>query len=178
MVSGARADAAMRIGISGFTGYQGYAMGDANDVIADINTALSSPGDEVNLDELKGDVSFGAGLKFDVNPTWRVYAEYEHLSDNSGGGNLVGSAKVDVSSATYLVGATYFLPSTGKARVGFGGGIGSYDFGGDLEASGSYGGVPFSGSQSVGGTTIGYHARADLDWSGIMTRIGITWFVK
>ncbi len=178
VVTGAHAEAAVRVGLSGFTGYHGYAMSDVNDVIASINDALSSPGDEVNLDELKGDVSFGAGVKFDLDPTWRVYAEYEHLSDNSGGGNLIGSAKIDVSSETFLVGATYFLPSKGKARVGFGGGVGYYDFGGNLEASGSYGGVPFSGSQSASGTTIGFHGRADLDWSGIMTRVGFTWFVK
>ncbi len=28
------------------------------------------------------------------------------------------------------------------------------------------------------GTTIGYHGRADLEWSGILTRVGFTWFVK
>jgi hypothetical protein len=212
VVTGANAEAAMRVGLSGFTGYQGYSMSDINDVISEINDELSTPGDEVMIDELKGDVSFGAGVKLDLNPTWRVYAEYEHLSDNSGGGNLIGSVTLDVSSETFLVGATYFLPSTGKARVGFGGGLGYYDFGGELAASGTVGSVPFSGTASASGTTIGFHGRADLDvamspkfhfdaalgyrsasgeleaggegtgsdldWSGVMTRVGFTYFVK
>ncbi len=210
LVSGAPAEAKMRIGISGFTGYQGYAMDDINDVLTALDDELSTPGDEASVDLLDGDPSFGLGVKFDLNPNWRVYTEYEHLSDNSGGGNLVGSVKIDVASETFLVGATYFLPSTGKARFGLGGGLGYYDFGGDLVTSGEFGSVPFSGEVDASGSTIGYHVRADLDvrmseklhfdaalgyrsasgdleaegqevgkdldWSGAMTRVGLTFF--
>ena len=212
LVTGANAEAAMRIGLSGFTGYQGYAMDDINEVLTALDDELSSPGDEASIDLLDGDPSFGLGVKFDLNPNWRVYTEYEHLSDNSGGGNLVGSVQIDVASETFLVGATYFLPSTGKARFGLGAGVGYYDFGGDLETSGTVGTTPFSGSASASGTTIGFHGRADLDvtmsekfhfdlalgyrsasgeleadgqgtgtdldWSGVMTRVGFTYFVK
>ena len=202
----------MRVGLSGFTGYQGYAMSDINDVLTAVDDELSSPGDEALIDLLNGDVSFGAGVKLDLDPTWRVYAEYEHLSDNSGGGNLIGSIQIDVSSETFLVGATYFLPSTSKTRIGIGAGLGYYDFGGDLATSGTVGSVPFSGTASASGSTVGFHGRADLDvamspkfhfdaalgyraasgeleadgqctgtdldWSGIMTRVGFTYFVK
>ena len=211
LVTGAPAEAKMRIGISGFTGYQSYAMGDINDVIADVNEELSQPGDLVQIDELNGDVSFGAGLKADLDSTWRIYAEYEHLSDNTGAGNQIGSVTIDVDSETFLVGGTYFLPSSGKARVGFGGGVGYYDFGGELQASGTVGSVPFSGTVDASGTTVGFHVRADLDvrmsqklhfdaalgyrgatgdlevegvevgknldWSGAMTRVGLTFFL-
>jgi hypothetical protein len=212
LVTGTSADAAMRIGLSGFTGYQGYAMSDINDVLTAVDDELSSPGDEASVDLLDGDPSFGLGVKFDLDPKWRVYAEYEHLSDNSGGGNLSGSVTIDVASETFLVGGTYFLPSTGKARFGIGAGVGYYDFGGDLEASSSVEDAPFSGSNSATGSTVGFHGRAeldvtmsekfhfdlalgyrsasgeleadgrgtgtDLDWSGAMTRVGFTYFVK
>jgi len=212
LVAGANAEAAMRVGLSGFTGYQGYAMDDINEVLTAVDDELSSPGDEASIDLLDGDPSFGLGIKFDLNPNWRVYAEYEHLSDNSGGGNLAGSVTIDVASEVFLAGATYFLPTTGKARFGLGAGVGYYDFGGDLATTGTVGSVPFSGTASASGTTVGFHGRAeldvamsekfhfdlalgyrsasgeleadgqgtgtDLDWSGAMTRVGFTWFVK
>jgi len=211
-VSGANAEAAVKWGISGFTGYQGYSMDEINSQIIEINDFLSQPGYLVQIDELNGDASFGAGVKADVNPSWRVYAEYEHLSDNTGAGNEIGSFKIDVDSESFLVGATYFLPSTGKARVGFGAGAGYYDFGGEIVTSGTVGTTPISNSGSASGSTIGFHGRADLDvamsekfhfdlalgyrsasgelesngtgtgidldWSGLMSRVGFTWFVK
>lgn len=212
VASAASAEAAMRFGITGFTGYQGYAMDDINDDIIAISDALSQPGDLVQLDELNGDVSFGLGVKADVSPAWRIYGEYEHLSDNTGGGNQIGSFKLDVSAETFLVGATYFFPSTSKARLGLGAGIGYYDFGGELEANGTIGTDEYSGSASAGGSTIGFDGRGtldvamsekfhfdlalgyrsasgdlevdgtgtdtDLDWSGVMSRVGVTYFLK
>jgi hypothetical protein len=212
VVSGTNAEAAVRWGLSGFTGYQGYSMDEINSQIIEINEFLSQPGDLVQIDELNGDASFGAGIKADLNPNWRVYAEYEHLSDNTGGGNLIGSFTIDVSSETYLVGATYFLPSKGKARVGIGAGAGYYDFRGDVGVIGEAGTTPISESMTTDGSTIGFHGRADLDvalsekahldlalgyraasgeiekdlpgtsidldWSGFMSRVGFTFFVK
>ena len=209
VVSAGGADAAMKWGISGFTGYQGYAMSDINDVIIAFNDEVGQP---TSVDELNGDASFGAGLKFDVNPTWRVYAEYEHLSDNSGAGNQIGSLKIDLDSETFLVGATYFFPSTGKARLGLGAGVGYYDFGGKLEGNATIGTDEYSGTYSATGSTVGFDGRGtldvtmsekfhfdlalgyraasgeleidgagtgtDLDWSGFMSRVGFTYFVK
>jgi hypothetical protein len=204
--------AAIRWGVSAFGGYQGYSMGDVNDVINQVNEDLSTPGDEVRIDELKGDISFGGGVKADLNPNWRVYLEYEHLKDDTGGGNLVGSFTVDVSANAFLAGATYFFPSQSKARVGVGGGLGYYDFGGDVAGNATIGTTPLNGSASAGGSTIGFHGLGeldvklserwhfdgaagyrsakgeleaagestgvDLDWSGIMTRIGVTFFLQ
>jgi hypothetical protein len=187
-------------------------MDEINSQIIEINDYLSQPGDLVQIDELNGDASFGAGVKLDVNPNWRIYGEYEHLSDNTGAGNQIGSFKIDVASETFLVGATYFLPSTGKARVGFGAGVGYYDFGGDIVVSGTAGTTPISGSGSATGSTIGFDGRGtldvamsekfhfdlalgyrsasgelesdgtgtglDLDWSGLMSRVGVTYFLK
>lgn len=163
VVAGAPADAQTRFGISGFTGYQSYAMDDINEVIADVNDELSSPGTLVQIEELTGDPSFGLGLKLDLGKTWRVYGEYEHLSDDTGGGNLIGSFNIDADADAFLLGATYFLPSSGKARVGIGAGVGMYEYEGVFETSGTVGSVPFSGSQTADGSTIGFHARADLD---------------
>ena len=99
VVAGAPADAQTRFGISGFTGYQSYAMDDINEVIADVNDELSSPGTLVQIEELTGDPSFGLGLKLDLGKTWRVYGEYEHLSDDTGGGNLIGSFNIDADAS-------------------------------------------------------------------------------
>ncbi len=146
-------------------------------------------------------------MKADLNSTWRVSLQYEHLKDDTGGGNLVGSFTVDVSSDVLLAGATYFLPSKGKARLGLGAGVGYYDFGGDVAGDATVGTTPVSGSASAGGSTIGFHGLGELDvtlaerwhfdgavgyrsakgeleadgqgtgvgldWSGIMTRIGV-----
>ncbi|MGH7725703.1 MAG: hypothetical protein ACREOU_09760 [Candidatus Eiseniibacteriota bacterium] len=205
-------DAAIRWGINAFGGYQGYSMGDVNDVINQVNEDLSTPGDEARIDELKGDISVGGGVKADLNPNWRVYLQYEHLKDDTGGGTLVGSFTLDVSANAFLAGATYFFPSQSKARVGVGAGLGYYDFGGDMEGNATIGTTPLAGSASAGGSTIGFHGLGeldvtlserwhfdaaagyrsakgeleaegestgiDLDWSGIMTRVGVTFFVR
>ncbi len=57
MAPDAPAEAAVRWGLSAFTGYQGYSMGDVNDVINQVNEDLSTPGDEVRI---KGDISAAA----------------------------------------------------------------------------------------------------------------------
>ena len=203
---------AARFGVSGFTGYQSYAMDDINGTIAAVNEELSTPGDLSQIDELSGDPSFGLGLRLDLGPRWRVTGEYEHLSDDTGGGNLIGSFNVDVTAASFLVGATYFFPSSSKARLGLGAGVGLYEFGGEANLTGTVGSTPFAGAQDLGGSTVGFHGRGeldvmlsdrwhfdaalgyraakgeleadgqatgtDLDWSGIMTRVGFTLFLN
>ncbi len=206
------ASAATRFGLSGFLGYQGFTMEDVNSVIREVNEDLSVPGSMVSMDELKGDVSFGGGVVADVNPNVRVYLEYERLKDHTGGGNQIGSFTLDVNSSTFLLGGTYFFNPEKKARLGLGGGVGYYAFGGDTTGDATWGTDTYSGTQDVGGSAVGFHGRgeldvafaekwhfdlalgyraakgeaelggtatgADLDWSGVMTRVGVVYFLK
>jgi hypothetical protein len=206
------AQAAPKLGIGAFLGYQGYAMDDVNQSINEINANLSSAGSPVSLDELKGDISFGAALRVDADPAWRVYLEFEHLDEHTGGGNLAGSLQFDPRADGFLAGVTHFFPSTGKARVGLGAGVGYYTFSGTADGNVTIGTTTLAGSQDIGGNTFGYHARGDLDvalspkmhfdlalgyrwakgemeldgagtgedldWSGVMTRLGLTYFLK
>ena len=206
------AAAAPRWGVSGFLGYQGYTMDDVNSVIRQVNEDLSVPGRMVSIDELKGDVSFGGGVVADVNPKLRFYLEYERLKDDTGGGTQVASFTLDVSSSTFLAGGTYFFNPEKKARLGLGGGIGYYAFGGETTGDATWGTETVTGSRDISGSTIGFHGRgeldvalserwhfdmalgyrvasggaelggvdtgADLDWSGVMTRLGVVYFLR
>ena len=208
MLSDARvASAETRWGLTGFLGYQGYTMDDINTTIRGVNEALSVPGRMVSIDELKGDISFGGGVVADVNPNWRVYAEYERLKDTTGGGSQIGSFTLEANANAALLGATYFFNPEQKARLGLGGGVGYYGFGGETTGDATWGTQDYSGTQDIGGSTVGFHGMgeldvemnngwhfdlglgyraakgaaelggadsgADLDFSGLMTRIGL-----
>jgi len=164
VVPDARAETVPLMGLYAFGGYQGYAMGELNEWVDEANAALSEPGAPMTIEDLDGGPSFGAGALLDFGRNWRIYGEYERLADETGGGNQLGSFKVEVSSDAYLVGVTYFfLPSSGKTRFGLGGGGGYYEFKGSTETSGVTAGAPFAGSPSAVGTTIGFHVRAEVD---------------
>jgi len=209
VASEANAETVPLLGLYAFGGYQGYAMGDINDWLDPVNEALSEPGAPMTIEDLDGGASFGAGVLIDIDRNWRIYGEYERLADETGGGNQLGSFKVEVSSDAYLAGATYFLPSSGKTRFGIGAGLGYYEFKGSTESSGATAGAPFGSSLGAAGNTLGGHIRAeldiamsesmhlgaglgyrkasgqfevngdptgvDVDWSGLMTRVGITY---
>ena len=200
------------IGISGFTGYQSYSMGQINDAIDAVSNALSSPGDQANIDNLSGGFAFGGAVKADFNTTWRAYLEYEYLKDSSGYGNTIGQFQIEPNANAVLVGGTYFFPSTNKMRLGLGAGVGYYTFGGSVNSSESWNNTTTTGSHDLGGSTVGFHGRGelevtlspvwrfdaalgyrsaqgaletdgadaavDLDWSGLMTRVGFTYFAN
>src|SRR5436190_8171179 len=204
--------AAPRIGLSAFGGYQAFAMGDINDRIHEVDDALSSPGDLANIDELRGNWTWGGGVKVDLDATWRAYLEYEFLRDDTGFGNTNGQFQLKPSANSVLLGGTYFFPSTNKVRYGLGAGVGYYAFGGSVNSSVTWYTSSVSGSKDLGGNTVGFHGRGeldltmspvwhfdaalgyrwakgtlqvdgsdspvDLDWSGLMTRLGVTYFVR
>jgi hypothetical protein len=204
----ANAVAAPHWGVAAYTGYQNYSMDQINEKIARVDDVLSRPGREAGIDPLNGEWSFSAGLTADLNPTWRAYVEYEYLKDKTGGGNTsIGNFQIKPHANAVLIGGTYYLPVDGKTRFGLGGGIGYYVFGGEVNSTVTWYTTTTTGSHDLGGNTIGYHARADieyplssgwhlegalgyrwakgdletdgtdngtdLDWSGLMTRIGI-----
>ena len=201
--------AAPHWGISALTGYQNYSMDQINEKIARVDDALSRPGREAQIDPLNGEWSFSARILADLNPMWRAYVEYEYLKDKSGGGNTsIGNFQIKPHANAVLIGATYFIPSDNKVRLGLGGGLGYYEFGGSVNSTVTWYTTTTTGSHELGGNTIGYHARAeldvplsgawhadaalgyrwakgdletdgsdngvDLDWSGLMMRIGFS----
>jgi opacity protein-like surface antigen len=115
-VQASLAVAAPPIGLSAFGGYQAFAMGDINDRIHEVDDALSSPGDLANLHELRGNWTWGGGVKVDLVPTWRAYLEYEFLRDDTGFGNTNGQFQLKPSASSVLLGGTYFFPSAKKVR--------------------------------------------------------------
>jgi len=215
IVLGAQASiaaAAPRIGLSAFGGYQAFAMGDINDRIHAVDDALSSPGDLANIDELRGNWTWGLAAKMDLNPTWRAYLEYEYLRDDTGFGNTNGQFQIKPNANSVLLGGTYFFPPKDKVRFGLGAGVGYYAFGGSVNSSLTWYTSSKTGSLDLGGSTVGFHTRGemdvtmspvwhfdaalgyrwasgtlqvdgddapvDLDWTGLMTRLGVTYFVR
>ena len=209
MTSSALAGA--RFGLSAFTGFQGYQMGQINDAIKSIEEALSETADRAEIDNLTGAWSYGFAAHADFTPSWRGYIEFERLADKTGFGNNLGAFHLEPDANVIILGGTYFFPSTTKQRFGFGGGVGLYQFGGDANATLSWYTSTVTGAVDLGGSTTGYHARGeyelalspawmldaalgyrwaqgdmqvdgqdsgtDLDWSGLMTRIGFTLIV-
>jgi hypothetical protein len=206
----ANALAAPHWGVSAFTGYQNYSMDQINEKLALVDDALSRPGREAGIDRLNGDWSFSARALVDLNPTWRASVEYEYLKDQSGGGNTsIGNFQIKPHANAVMIGGTYFFPTTSRTRLGLGAGVGYYEFGGSVNSTVTWYTTTKTGSHNLGGNTIGYHLRAeldvpmspgwhfdgalgyrwakgnletddkdsgvDLDWSGLMTRIGISY---
>jgi hypothetical protein len=208
LVSASYSFAEPTFGLSAFTGFQGYQMGQINTAINDIQDALSEPANRAEIDNLTGSWNYGGALQVDFNPKLRAYLEYEHLSDKTGFGNNLGSFHLEPNADALLVGGTYFFPSTSKTRFGLGGGVGFYSFAGSanstitwytttssaaVDLSGDAVGIFGRGEAEVSlaplwrmGVAIGYRSAQgalkvdgedsgiDLDWSGLMTRLGIT----
>jgi hypothetical protein len=200
--------AAPQFGISIFTGYQGYQMGQINNAINNVQDALSEPAERAEIDNLTGAMSLGGAVRVDLNPLMRVYVEYEHLGDKTGFGNNLGTFHLEPEADVIILGGTYFLPSTSTTRFGVGGGVGIYTFSGNANSTVSWYTTTTSASVDLGGDTVGFHVRGemeltltpqwqldaglgyrwaqgdltvaghdsgvDLDWSGLMTRIGFT----
>lgn len=204
--------AAPPIGISAFTGYQSYSMGQINDAIDRVSEALSGPTEQANITKLSGGMTFGGGVRVDFTPTWRASLEYERLNESTGHGNTIGSFQIKPSADVVLVGGSYFFPSQSTTRWGLGAGVGYYTFSGSAASTVTWYGSTASGSVDLGGSTVGFHGRGevevtlspmwqldgalgyrsakgeleadgsktgvDLDWSGLMTRVGITYVIK
>lgn len=208
LLAASTAFAGPQFGVSLFTGYQGYQMGQINTAINAVQDALSEPADRAEIDNLTGGLSLGGAVRMDLNPKMRAYVEYEHLADKTGFGNNLGSFHLEPEADVVILGASYFFPSTSTKRFGIGGGVGLYTFSGTANSTLTWYTTTTSGAVDLGGSTVGFHGRGemeltltpqwqldaalgyrwaqgdltvnghdsgtDLDWSGLMTRIGFT----
>jgi|KBSSwiStaDraftv2_1062776.scaffolds.fasta_scaffold12867_6 hypothetical protein len=152
-----------RFGISGFTGFQSYQMGQINSAIHSIEEALSTTGDRAEIDNLTGNWSYGFGVRADLTPSWRAYVEYERLGDKTGFGNNLGAFHFEPAANVIIIGGSYFFPTTNKNRFGFGAGVGLYTFEGTSKATLSWYTSTVSGDVDLGGSTTGFHARGEYE---------------
>jgi len=162
-VFASNAIAGPRFGISGFTGFQSYQMGQINAAIKSIEEALSTTGDRAEIDNLTGNWSYGFGVRADLNPNWRAYVEYERLGDKTGFGNNLGAFHFEPNADAIIIGGTYFFPTTNKNRFGFGAGVGLYTLGGTSTATLRSYPNTVSGEVDLGGSTTGFHARGEYE---------------
>lgn len=201
-------------GVGGFGGYNTYAMSDLNDEVVDpINVLLTGTG--YSMDEVKGGVGFGGGLRYRTPGNLLVGVDFERLNGSTDltvpGGSFEITTPANAVSTTIL----YMFPSASKARFGLGGGVGVYWSSGDLKLFDSS--TMTEETESMEGTGFGLHGvgamdltlsesahleanvgyryaktsdltiagtkqltssgdDATLDWSGILTRVGVTFY--
>lgn len=198
----AAGDSGVRVGVFVHGGYGSYAMADVNDAIAVVNDSLRASG--LVMDEVKGGLNFGGGVRIKVNESVSLSAGYERLS----GASLISAGSVKIAkfkAPANAITATveYFLPMSGPVELGVGGGVGYYISAAGFESS------ALSISEDWKGNAIGIHGlllgrilttpnlqvdgavgyrravakdikvagiatKDDLDWSGLMTRLGVT----
>lgn len=143
------ASAGVRPWISGAIGGSTYAMGDVNDEVGAINSALAGTG--LSMDEVTTGLNFGLAFGLDVGSGFAVGLGYDHLSARTEVGDYSGSIEYDLPANLLRGFGRYSFESAGKV-TGF------------LEAS--LGRVTSAGSITVSAT--GYGSQSgDIDGSGV-----------
>jgi hypothetical protein len=205
-VAPAAGDTGPRIGLFVHGGYSTYVMADVNDSIAVVNDSIRVAG--LSMDEIKGGLNFGGGIRVMLNRSLSVSAGYERLSGATSFSFAGASAKFKVPANAITATAEYFLPMSGPVAIGFGAGGGYYISAAGFEADflsmkirqdwkgnavGFHGlllcRIPATSSIQVDGA-VGYRraiakdvevagtkTTCDLDWSGLMTRVGLTFYL-
>lgn len=145
----ALASAAVRPWLSGAIGGSSYAMGDVNDEVGAINTALAGTG--LTMDEVSTGLNLGLAFGIDVGSGFAVGLGYDRLSAKTDVGDYSGSIEYDLPANMLRGFGRYSFESAGKAK-------------GFLEAS--LGRVTSAGSITISAT--GYGSQSgDIDGSGI-----------
>jgi hypothetical protein len=156
--SPARSEA--RWGFAGFGGYSSYAMGDVNDVVDALNVALLEGGSPLRMDPIDGGPTYGLGVRLHTSDNVRFALDYERLTGSSSVEDFSGSITFNVPADAITASVSYFIPSEGKARFGFGAGLGLYMSAGSMEV-----GVAGQGSESLDweGSGVGFHLLGQSD---------------
>lgn len=110
----AAATAGVRPWLSGWFGGSTYAMGDVNDDIGDINTALQGTG--LEMEEINRGLTYGLALGLDLNPCVSVGLGYDKLTGQSDVGNQYFSVEYDLPAYVLRGFGRYSFQSTGKAK--------------------------------------------------------------
>ncbi|HET7904630.1 MAG TPA: outer membrane beta-barrel protein [Candidatus Eisenbacteria bacterium] len=217
--SASRAESTMKFGITGFGGYNTYAMDDVNDAIDEVNADPDVQSAGISVDKISGGFGLGGGVQLWAADSWVISAEYERLmASTKDEGSVLGtpvSVELKVPANSFVLTGAYLFPSASKARFGLGAGVGYYSTSGTQEVSSP--GISFS--DEANGNGIGFHflgvmdyaassqvhlglragyrvaktkdledsagdkvynldgSEAQVDWSGLMTRAGITFML-
>ncbi len=147
-----------KFGFAFFAGRNTYAMDDVNDeLISEVNVSLAGTGYE--MDEITGGWGFGGGLRIKPAPSIMVGLDFERLTANSEISIFDERLEIDTPANSFLGTVTYYFPSSSRARVGVGAGLGYYTSGGSI--AGDSAGVGLE--VDVDGNGIGFHGAASLD---------------
>ena len=145
-----------QFGIGGFAGYNTYSMNDVNDLFS------GTP-----IDEISGGLGFGGGLRVRTSPSLQLSLDYERLNGNTSASGVDNGVTYDVDfdmpANAIVAGATYFFPSTSKAKFGVTGGVGYYmaDGSGTISLDDGVNQVVLTGD--VTGNGVGFHGGGALD---------------
>ena len=163
-----------------FGAFNGYSMSDINRQIASANADLAAAGLPAGLDEIKHGFSGGLGLRIWATPNVMLNATFEPLfaeskddfsADFVGGGgfnHIEGSSKLNVDGNSFQFGGSYFLPSQGKGRIGFGGSIDYNRLSGEVSQSFVVTGATDTSGAFRGdleGSGVGFHFHALGEWT-------------
>jgi len=118
-------DMVYRISVFGTLGYSGYALGDENQYINELNSASASTGGK-SLNLINGGLTGGLGMAFGLSDFFQLGFEYEGLSAGTSG-SLVPGENVTVSLPASEFGGflKFTLPLETRWLLSFG--LGLYD---------------------------------------------------
>lgn len=117
VLAAAPARSQARFGIEVNGSASAFAMGAMNDSLASLNRLLGT-----SLDDFGDGRTWGVALRGWINPDVLLRLAWEHLpakTEDSG-------VTIDMGANAFTLGATWFAPSSGPARYGFGLSMGPY----------------------------------------------------
>jgi hypothetical protein len=117
MLAAAPARSQQRFGIEVHGSASAFAMGEMNDSLASFNRLFGT-----SLDDIGDGRTWGIALRSWLHPDVLVRLAWEHLSAESKDSGVT----IDMDANAFTVGATWFAPSNGPLRYGFGLSLGPY----------------------------------------------------
>lgn len=156
----------VQFGISGFGGYNTYAMDDLNNELIDpVNADPTVAAAGISLDKVSKGFGLGGGVHAWMTKDLVISAEYERLmAGTKDEGNVLGSPvaiEIKAPASAFVLTAAHLFPSESKCRFGLGAGIGYYSTSGTLEVSGTGGAF----NDKVKGNGVGFHALGVMDYA-------------
>ncbi|MCC6653258.1 MAG: hypothetical protein IT348_19055 [Candidatus Eisenbacteria bacterium] len=147
--------AAIRPWVSGALAGSTYAMGDVNDDISTINSALNGSG--LKMEKMSSGVGFGFSAGLDMGSGWSIGLGYDRLNASSDVGDYSGSLEYDMPGSLLRGFGRYTFASPGKVKGFLEGSAGRVTAGGSVTLSATGGGAL---SRDVEGSGIAFEASA------------------
>jgi len=177
------AEAGKPIGIEAHGGWSWFTMSDVNDSLSSLNDNIGT-----SLDPIRGGAAWGIGLRLWASRDVLLRFGFEKLAAASEDPNV----RFSVGAHAYSLDVTYYPPTTGRVRFGYGLGLGQYYSMGEISASGAgleTGGVgygiclsaeamaPLQGAWSLTGT-LGYRLAgiSNLEFGNANSDVDVQYF--